>query len=125
MKINIISLNNGHSLSKDCEMICYSLKKYYKKKKLFFNYYNFQETNCQLGDVNIFVGVVSNFFFKYSQINIFVVDHHKFDISWEPLLSKIDYIITKTDYSKEIIKSYFDKEKIINLGWKNDDTLDT
>ena len=53
MKINIISLNNGHSLSKDCEMICYSLKKYYKKKKIIFNYYNFQETNGQLADVNI------------------------------------------------------------------------
>ena len=124
MKINIISLNNGHSLSNDCEMICYSLKKYYKNKKLLFQYFNFQETNCSIADVNIFIGVVSNFFFKYSQINIFIVDHHKFDISWKPLLTKIDFVLTKTEYSKEIMKNYIDKDKIITIGWKTIDRYD-
>ena len=124
MKINIISLNNGHSLSNDCEMICYSLKKYYKNKKLLFSYFNFQETNCSLADINIFVGVVSNFFFKYSQINIFIVDHHKFDISWRPLLPKLDYVLTKTEYSKEIMKNYISIDKIVNIGWKTLDRHD-
>ena len=66
MKINIISFNNRHSLSEDCEVISYCLKKFYRNKKMLFAFHNFQETSCDCADVNIFVGLVNNFFFKYA-----------------------------------------------------------
>ena len=37
----------------------------------------------------------------------------------------MDYIITKTQYATDIVSQYVDKEKIINLGWKNKDYLET
>ena len=73
MKINIISFHNHHSLSADVEVIAYCLRKFYKNKKLFFNFFNFQETQGQVADINIFVSVCNNFFIKYAPINIF---HH-------------------------------------------------
>ena len=33
MKINVISVNNGHSLTEDCQTLSYTLKKLYRKKK--------------------------------------------------------------------------------------------
>ena len=70
MKINIISFNNSHSLSEDCEVISHCLKKFYRNKKLYFQFHNFQEVQASVADVNIFVGLVSNVFFKYAPINI-------------------------------------------------------
>ena len=32
MKINVISVNNGHSLTEDCQTLSYTLKKLYRKK---------------------------------------------------------------------------------------------
>ena len=33
MKINVISLNNGHSLTEDSQTLAFTLKKLYRKKK--------------------------------------------------------------------------------------------
>ena len=39
MKVNIISLDNKHSLSEDCEMIFETLKKFYsRKRKILFEF---------------------------------------------------------------------------------------
>ena len=119
MKINIISFNNRHSLSEDCEVISYCLKKFYRHKKRYFQFYNFQEVKASVADVNIFVGLVSNVFFKYAPINILIIDPHKFDQVWIPYLDKFDHLICKTDFGFNLLR-----EKINNisvLGWK---TLD-
>ena len=86
MKINIISIHNYHSLSADCEMISYCLRKFYKNKKIYFRFFNFQQAQGQVADINIFVGIVSNIFIKYAPINILIIDAHKFDESWIPYL---------------------------------------
>ena len=46
---------------------------------------------------------------------------HKFDKVWLPYLDRVDYIITKNEYTKTIMENYVNKEKIVYLGWK---TLD-
>ena len=125
MKINVISVNNGHSLTEDCQILSYTLKKLYRKKKILFNYYQFRETIASVADVNIFVGIINYSLFKYAPINIMIIDPHKFHKTWIPTLSKMDYIIAKTQYAYEIVSHLIDKEKIINLGWKNKDYLDT
>lgn len=119
MKINIISYNNHHSLAQDCEVISYCLKKFYPKKKLYFQFYNFQEASSSVADVNIFVGLVSNVFFKYAPINILIIDPHKFDQVWLPYLPKFDHILCKTDFGKMLLREKYSKIQI--LGWK---TLD-
>ena len=122
MKINLISINNKHSLSEDCEMIFETLKKFYsRKKKILFQFCQFHKNMANVADVNIFVGVINNSFFKYAPINILVIDQQKFNKSWIPYLSRLDYVICKNEYSKNIMETYLDKKKIFNLGWK---TLD-
>lgn len=123
MKINIISFNNRHSLSEDCEVISYCLKKFYRNKKMLFAFHNFQETSCDCADVNIFVGLVNNFFFKYAPINIIIIDPHKFDKIWIPYLEKCQYIICKTEFGKQLLKPFVPVEKIHVLGWKTVDRL--
>jgi glycosyltransferase involved in cell wall biosynthesis len=119
MKINIISYHNHHSLSADCEVISYCLKKFYRNKKIFFEFHNFQEVKANLADINIFVGVVSNFFIKYAPINILIIDPHKFDEAWIAYLPKIDYILGKTDFAVSLLREKI--PRIQNTGWK---TLD-
>ena len=121
MIINIISFNNSHSLTEDAEMLCNLIKKFYKNYKIIFKYFNFQETSCSQGDVNIFLGIISNFFFKYAPINIFVCDHHKLYNKWNSYLERCDYIITKSEFSKELLGNIVPKNKIYNLGWKTCD----
>ena len=125
MKINVISVNNGHSLTEDCQTLSYTLKKLYRKKKILFNYYQFRETNASIADVNIFVGIINYSLFKYAPINIMIIDPHKFHKTWVSALKKMDYIVTKTQYASDIVLQYVDKEKIINLGWKNKNYLET
>lgn len=124
MKVNIISLNNAHSLSKDSELLAFCLKKFYKKLKIVYNYYNFQDNKGSQADINIFVGVISNVFFKYAPINILIIDQHKYDINWIPYLQRLDYILTKTELAKSMLEQHFDKNKIINIGWKNVNRFD-
>ena len=125
MKINVISLNNGHSLTEDSQTLAFTLKKLYRKKKILFNYYQFRETVAIQADVNIFVGIINYSIFKYAPINILIIDPHKFHKNWNPSLKKFDYIIVKTDHAFQIISQLTDKEKIFNIGWKNKDYLDT
>ena len=122
MRINIISLNNKHSLSEDTEMIFDTLKKLYsRKKKLQFEFANFHKNIAKVADVNIYLGIINNSFFKYAPINILILDQHKFDKVWIPYLKRLDYIISKNDYTKTILENYVPKEKIINIGWKKTD----
>lgn len=120
MKVNLISLDNGYSLTEDNYTIINCLKKFYKKKKIEVFYFNFNTYTCQVGDVTIFVGIINNYFLKYSPINILIYDNHKFDRLWIPLLEKIDYIITKTEYSTNLLKPHY-KKPIFNIGWKPQD----
>ena len=103
MKINVISLNNGHSLTEDSQTLAFTLKKLYRKKKILFNYYQFRETSASQADVNIFIGIINYSLFKYAPINILIVDPHKFHKNWVPSLKKFDYILTKTDHAYQII----------------------
>ena len=119
MKINIISFNNYHSLSADCEVISYCLNKFYRNKKIYYQFYNFQEVQANIADVNIFVGLVSNFFIKYAPINILIIDPHKFDEAWISYLPKIDYILGKTNFCVSLLREKI--PRIQNIGWK---TLD-
>lgn len=119
MKINIISFHNHHSLSADVEVIAYCLRKFYKNKKLFFNFFNFQETQGQVADINIFVSVCNNFFIKYAPINMLIIDPHKFDEAWIPYLSKFNHILGKTDFCVSLLREKIPNLK--NIGWK---TLD-
>ena len=122
MKVNIISLDNKHSLSEDCEMIFETLKKFYsRKRKILFEFAPFHKNYAKVADVNIYLGIINNSFFKYAPINILVLDQHKFDKVWLPYLDRVDYIITKNEYTKTIMENYVNKEKIVYLGWK---TLD-
>lgn len=124
MKINVISLNNGHSLTEDSQTLAFTLRKLYRKKKILFNYYQFRESSASQADVNIFIGIINYSLFKYAPINILIVDPHKFHKNWVPSLKKFDYILTKTDHAYQIISQLTDKEKIFNIGWKNKDYLD-
>lgn len=122
MRINIISVDNKHSLSEDSEMIFETLKKLYsRKRKIQFEFANFHTNLAKVADVNIYVGIINNSFFKYAPINILVLDQHKFDKVWIPYLNRCDYVITKNEYCSTILKSYIPSEKIVNLGWKNTD----
>ena len=121
MKVNLISLDNRHSLTQDNYILINSLKKFYKKKKIEIFFYSFHTLNCKVGDITIFVGIINNYFLKFSPINILVLDHHKFDKTWFPYLKKINYIITKTDYSTSLISNHFQKENIIQTGWRIED----
>ena len=124
MRINIISLHNKHSLSEDTEMIFETLKKLYSRKKdVKFEFANFHKNIAQVADVNIYLGIINNSFFKYAPINILVLDQHKFDRVWIPYLERCDYIITKNDYTKTLIESLVPKEKVVNIGWKKTDKL--
>lgn len=124
MRINIISLHNKHSLSEDTEMIFETLKKLYSRKKdVKFEFANFHKNIAQVADVNIYLGIINNSFFKYAPINILVLDQHKFDRVWIPYLERCDYIITKNDYTKNLIESLVPKEKVVNIGWKKTDKL--
>ena len=125
MKINVISLNNGHSLTEDAQTLAYSLKKLYRKKKILFTYYQFRETVAKVADINIFLGIVNYSLFKYAPINILIIDPHKFHKLWTPCFKKMDYVLVKTQYSYDIVSQITDKEKIFNIGWKNKDYLDT
>mgnify|MGYP003706128335 FL=1 len=125
MKINVISLNNGHSLTEDAQTLAYSLKKLYRKKKILFTYYQFRETIAKVADINIFLGIVNYSLFKYAPINILIIDPHKFHKLWTPCFKKMDYVLVKTQYSYDIVSQITDKEKIFNIGWKNKDYLDT
>ena len=125
MKINIISLNNAHSLSEDSESIAFALKKFYLKKKILYNYFNFQDTKGSVADINIFVGLINNSFIKYAPINILVLDHHKFDKNWIPYLKRLDYVLCKTELSVELIKPFINKDKIILVGSKTRDRFVT
>ena len=125
MKINVISHNNGHSLTEDSQTLAYTIKKLYRKKKIKFDYFSFRAPSAKVGDVNIFVGIINYNLFKYAPINILVVDPHKFNKKWIPVLKKIDYVLVKTRYSYDIMSSFMPKEKIINIGWKNKDYLET
>ena len=125
MKINVISLNNGHSLTEDAQILAYSLKKLYRKKKILFTYYQFRETVAKVADINIFLGIVNYSLFKYAPINILIIDPHKFHKLWTPCFKKLDYVLVKTQYSYDIVSQITDKEKIYNIGWKNKDYLDT
>ena len=118
MKINIISLNNAHSLSEDSESIAFALKKFYLKKKILYNYFNFQDTKGAIADINIFVGLINNSFIKYAPINILILDHHKFDKNWIPYLKRLDYVLCKTELSVELVKPFINKEKIVLVGSK-------
>jgi len=119
MKINIISFNNSHSLSVDCKILSDCLKKFYRNKKLEFQFYNFQESNCEIADINIFVGLVSNIFFKYAPINLLIIDPHKFDSSWLPYLYKFDKILCKTEFGKDLLRNKVENIEVI--GWKTPD----
>ena len=119
MKINIISFNNSHSLSEDCEIISHCLKKFYRNKKLYFQFHNFQEVKASVADVNIFVGLVSNVFFKYSPINILIIDPHKFDMSWISYLPKFQHILCKSTFAQDLIRSHIPNIQV--LGWKTKD----
>lgn len=122
MRINIISVDNKHSLSEDCEMLFETLKKFYsRKRKILFEFAQFHKNFAKVADVNIYVGIINNSFFKYAPINILVLDQHKFDKAWLPYLDRCDYVIAKNEYTKTILENYISKEKIIYLGWK---TLD-
>ena len=119
MKINIISFHNHHSLTADVEVVSYCLRKFYKNKKIFFNFFNFQETQGQVADVNIFLSVCNNLFIKYAPINILIIDPHKFDEAWIPYLPKFNHILGKTDFSVSLLREKIPNLK--NIGWK---TLD-
>ena len=88
MKINVISVNNGHSLTEDCQTLSYTLKKLYRKKNIVYNYYQFRETIASVADVNIFVGIINYSLFKYAPINILIIDPHKFHKTWVTTLKK-------------------------------------
>lgn len=120
MKINIISFNNHHSLSNDCELISHSLKKFYPKKKIYYEFHNFQEVTANVADINIFIGLVSHVFFKYAPQNILIMDPHKFDPTWIPYLSKLDHIICKSKFGFDLLPSEFQNKKKL-LGWKTAD----
>ncbi len=119
MKINIISFNNSHSLSVDCTVISNCLKKFYRNRKIIFQFYNFQEVNASIADINIFVGLVSNTFFKYAPINILIIDPHKFDSTWFPYLYKFDKILCKTSFGQDLLRSRI--KNIDVIGWKSPD----
>ena len=122
MRINIISLDNKHSLSEDCTMLFETLKKFYsRKKKIQFEFCLFHKNIAKVADVNIFVGVLNNSFFKYAPINIMILDQHKFVKQWEPFLQRLDYVLVKNSYSQTLLEGIIEKNKIINTGWK---TLD-
>ncbi len=122
MRINIISVNNKHSLSEDTEMIFETLKKLYsRKRKIQFAFSDFHKNISQVADVNIYVGIINNSFFKYAPINILILDQHKFDKAWIPYLQRCDYIVAKNDYCSTILNNYISPEKVVNLGWKNTD----
>ena len=122
MRVNIISIDNKHSLSEDCEMLFETLRKFYsRKRKILFEFASFHKNIAKVADVNIYLGIINNSFFKYAPINILVLDQHKFDKVWLPYLERVDYIIAKNEYTKTILENYVDKSKIVYLGWK---TLD-
>merc|ERR1711935_476638 len=121
MKVNIISIDNKHSLSTDSQLVREILNSIREKKKITFEFCPFHKNTANIADVNIFIGIISNSFFKYAPINIFVIDPHKFYKVWIPLFKKLDYIIVRNDYGKNIIENFVEKEKIINIGWKIQD----
>ena len=122
MRINIISVDNKHSLSEDSEMLFETLKKLYsRKKKIQFEFANFHKNIAKVADVNIYIGIINNSFFKYAPINILILDQHKFDKVWVPYLQRCDYVISKNEYGSTILKNHIPKEKIVELGWKNTD----
>ena len=51
MKINVISHNNGHSLTEDSQTLAYTIKKLYRKKKIKFDYFSFRAPAAKVGDV--------------------------------------------------------------------------
>ena len=121
MKINLISLNNGHSLKDDIELLSYTIKKLYINKKTKIEFHNYLSVQGSIADVNIFVGIINYSLLKYAPINILIVDPHKFNIKWIPFLERLDYVIVKTQYSYDIMTKYISKDKIFNIGWKAKD----
>jgi hypothetical protein len=122
MRVNIISIDNKHSLTDDCNMVCETLKKLYsRKRKIQFEFAAFHKNVAKVADVNIYLGIINNSFFKYAPINILVIDQHKFDKVWLPYLDRVDYILAKNEYTKTILENYVDKSKIVHIGWKTQD----
>ena len=122
MRVNLISIDNKHSLSEDCTMVFETLKKFYsRKRKIQFEFAAFHKNTAKVADVNIYLGIINNSFFKYAPINILVLDQHKFDKVWLPYLDRVDYIIAKNEYTKTNLENYVDKSKIVHLGWKSED----
>ena len=65
MRVNIISIDNKHSLTDDCNMVCETLKKLYsRKRKIQFEFAAFHKNVAKVADVNIYLGIINNSFFK-------------------------------------------------------------
>ena len=123
MKINLISLNNGHSLKDDLELLSYTIKKLYINKKTKIEFHDYLNVEGSIADVNIFVGIINYSLLKYAPINILIIDPHKFNKEWIPFLERLDYVVVKTQYSFDIMSKYLSKDKIFNIGWKSKDYL--
>ena len=69
MRVNIISIDNKHSLTDDCNMVCETLKKLYsRKRKIQFEFAAFHKNVAKVADVNIYLGIINNSFFPINPL---------------------------------------------------------
>lgn len=123
--INIITRTNGAGgLSVDTNILKYILNRHFRKS-VEIHIVDFFSYECGYADINFHLELVSNFFFEFGTLNILIPNQEWYYKTWVSLLSKFDYIFTKTDYASEIFKNLVskidNKPEIIKTGWMTPD----
>ena len=73
MKINIITLNDGYSLSADVTLILKMFQRFFKGR-VRCELVNFYQYETQVADINIFIEKINNCLFKYAPVNIYIAN---------------------------------------------------
>lgn len=121
MKINIITLNDGYSLSADVTLILKMFQRFFKGR-VRCELVNFYQYETQVADINIFIEKINNCLFKYAPVNIYIANHHRFCKVWKPYLENFDYIFVKNTHGKQQFKNLgVSTDKLINIGWSSID----
>jgi len=121
MKINVIVSNppSENVSTMDANIILFLFKKLrYNIEPKIIEADNYK---CDNASINIFIGVINPLFIQYAKTNIFLFNINTFPKTQSSNLRLMDYIFTKTEFEKEILKLSISKEKIINIGWRTTD----
>jgi glycosyltransferase involved in cell wall biosynthesis len=106
MKINIITDYNGRGLSQEADILAKQLFRIFKNR-ITINKVNHFQYKAPHADINILLEVVPNVLLSYARMNILIPDQELFYKSaWEPYLSKIDLILTKSRYAERLFKEF-------------------